>query len=130
MHAKTVLLLLTASALTLTACGGGGSGTADGVDYTSASSIAQALDKGGFACTGWTPNTQVVGAREDGTCDHTADQSVSVTTFESADQMKTINEATSSLASGVYVRGDKWQVNVADADQASQVQKIIGGDVK
>lgn len=127
----TPALIAAASLLTLAACSGAGAaGTASDLDYSSAKAIAAALDEGGFACTGWTANTEVVGAREDGTCDHTSDQVVTVTTFNSADQQKTINEATAALSSGVYVRGDKWQVNVVDGDQAAQVQKIIGGDVK
>ena len=114
--------------LLLAACSSAGSSAAD-VDYTSAKAIAAAIDKGGYACAGWTPNTEVMGAREDGTCDHSG-TSVSVTTFNSAEQMAQINKAFAPMMSGVYVAGDKWQVNLPDKEQATAVQKIIGGDVK
>jgi hypothetical protein len=106
-----------------------GSPVAKGVDYTSAKAIAAALDAGGFACTDWTPNTGVIGAREDGGCTH-GETTISVTIFQSADQMKTINDAFKGLASGVPVRGEAWQVGTGDKEQATAVQKILGGAIQ
>ena len=114
--------------LLLAACSSGGGGSASDVDYTSAKAIAAAIDKGGYTCTGFAAS-EVMGARENGTCDHSG-TSVTVSTYTDADTMAQINKAFAPMMSGVYVAGDKWQVNLPDKEQATAVQKIIGGDVK
>jgi len=101
-----------------------------GVDYTSAAAIATALDAGGFACTGWTPNVGVIGAHEDGYCTHGEDGTVSITTFSDADQMKTTNNTYAAFETGVPVHGDRWQVSARDNAQATAVQEILGGAVQ
>jgi hypothetical protein len=115
--------------MALAGCGGSWGGTAQGVDFTSAASIATALDAGGFECTGWTPNVGVIGAREDGYCTH-GEGTVSVTTFNSTDQMRTTNDTYEAFTTGVPVRGVAWQVSSRDEAQADAVQKILGGDVQ
>lgn len=117
--------------LALTACGGGSSsgGTAKGIDYTSAQSIAVALDKGGFTCTGYTPNKEVLMAREEGTCDHD-DSTVSITIYQSKDQRLKVEKAFEALASGIPVRGDAWAISTDSKADAVQVQKIVGGQVE
>lgn len=116
--------MILAAAVLLTACGGGGSG----VDTSSASAIAKALDAGGFACTGFTANKDVLMARTDGTCDH-GSTTVSITTFNSREQRETVEKAFAALSSGVPVHGDAWSVSVDSASQARQVVRIIGGSV-
>jgi len=113
--------------LALASCGG--NGEAAGVDYTSARAIATALDAGGFECTGWTPNDGVIGAREDGYCTH-SEGTVSVTTFDSAEQMQAMNDAVAAFMSGVPVQGETWQVSSRDEAQAVAVQKILGGSIQ
>ena len=118
--------------LALSGCGGSWaswSGTAKGVDHTSAAAIAAALDAGGFACTGWTPNVGVIGAREDGYCTH-GEGTVSVTTFNSADQLRTTNAAFAAFTTSVPVYGETWQVSAGDEVQATAVQKILGGAIQ
>jgi hypothetical protein len=122
--AGATVLVLTA---VLAGCGGGD--TAEGVDYTSARAIATALDAGGFECTGWTPNVGVVGASEDGWCTH-GEGTVSVATFDSAEQMQAMNDAVAAFASGAPVQGEKWQVSSRDEAQAAAVHAILGGDVQ
>jgi hypothetical protein len=41
-----------------------------------------------------------------------------------------INDAFATLKTGVTVEGDKWQVGVSNQDEAEQVKKILGGDIK
>jgi hypothetical protein len=125
---KRIMVVAGVVTLALAGCSGGGGGTAKDVDYESASAIAKALNTNGFTCSGWTPNTEVVGAREDGSCDHNG-ETVTVTVFQDADQMKKINDAFKDLASGVSVRGKAWQVGVTDKTEAEQVKKILGGDI-
>jgi hypothetical protein len=115
--------------LALAGCGGSWGGTAKGVDHMSAQAIATALDAGGFECTGWTPNVGVEGAREDGYCTH-GEGTVSVTTFNSTDQMRTTNDTYEAFTTGVPVRGVAWQVSARDEAQAAAVHAILGGDVQ
>jgi len=126
--AVTVLL----AAGSLTGCGGGGTK----VDTSSASAIAAAMDKGGFTCTGWKANPAAVGPKESGSCDH-GGTAITVSTFESADQMKRVVDSISKAfgqdpaASGTgAVIGDAWMVTPGDASQGAAIQKIIGGTVK
>ena len=119
-----------AAVAALAGCSSGG-GTATGVDYTSASAIAKAVDAGGFACTAWTPNPQAIMVRESGTCTH-GSTDITVSTYNGANQMQQFDKLLkdSGWASGVIVEGDQWQVNANDKDQATAVQKIVGGTVK
>ena len=125
MSARVRFLALVPLVL-LAACSGGGS--ASGVDYTSAKSIAAAIDKGGYACPTFAAS-QVMGARENGSCDH-GGTTVTVSTYTSADAMQQWDKAFAPMMSGVYVAGDTWQVNLPDKEQATAVQKIVGGEVK
>jgi hypothetical protein len=110
-------------------CGGGdGTGAKGDVDLTSAEAIARALDAGGYECINFERNTEVVGAREDGSCEHGED-SISITTYNSADQKRSIEKAFSALATGVPVGGDKWTVSAPTKSDAEQIQKILGGKV-
>ena len=118
-----------AAVLVLAGCGSEAGPPVPTVDYTSASSLAHALDRGGFACTSYQQNRDVIGAREDGACDHGSTR-VSITTYNSPEQMQQINEAFKAFQSGVPVQGDAWQVSVSDRAEAEQVRKILGGQVK
>jgi len=111
--------------LALAGCGTA-SGTAKGVDYTSVRAIATALDAGGFDCAGWTPNDGVEGAREDGYCTH-GEGTISVSTFDSAEQMQAMNDTVAPFVTGVPVHGETWQVSARDEVQAAAVRKILGG---
>jgi hypothetical protein len=117
-----------ASLLLLAGCGEASVVDAD-VDMRSARAIAAWLDEAGFTCEGFEPNTDVIGAREDGTCSH-GETTVTITTFNSAEQMETITEAFKDLQSGVIVQGDKWQVGVDNREQAEEVMNWIGGEVQ
>ena len=119
--------VIAAAVLTLTSCGNGG--TTEGVDYTSVKAIVAVLNADGFDCTGWVPNVGVIGAREDGYCTH-GEGTVSVTTFNSTDQMRTTNETYEAFTTGVPVRGVAWQVSSRDETQAAAVHKILGGDIQ
>jgi ABC-type glycerol-3-phosphate transport system substrate-binding protein len=118
-------IMILAAAVVLTACGGGGSA----VDTSSAAAIAKALNAGGFTCTGFTPNHEVLMARTDGTCEH-GSTTVSITTFNSRDQQAQVGKAFAAFSSGVPVTGDAWSVSVDSRSQARQVSRIIGGSVQ
>jgi hypothetical protein len=124
MSVKLAVVGVAVVALALAGCGG--NGEAAGVDYASASAIATALDAGGFECTGWTPNDGVEGAREDGYCTH-GEGTVSVSTYNSAEQMQAMNDTIAVFVTGVPVRGKTWQVSSRDEVQAAAVRKILGG---
>ncbi len=129
---RVTAALVTVSVLALAGCGGSDSATRS-VDYTSAASIASALDKGGFDCTVWTPNPAAVGPRESGSCAHGA-TTVTVSTFRSAEQMQSLldsaKKAFGAKASGPSVQGPAWLVTLDDKAQAPAVQKILGGSIR
>lgn len=129
--AALALALIVVIALAFGGSQGNSGGTAKDVDYTSASSIAKAIDAGGFTCTAWTPNPQAIMVRESGSCTH-GSTDITVSTYNDANQMQQFDKLLkdSGLASGVIVEGDQWQVNANDKDQATAVQKIVGGTVK
>jgi hypothetical protein len=126
--------LVAVAILALSGCGGGGDQNKPvEVDYTSAQSIGAALDKGGFACTNWTPNPAAVGPKDSGTCSHGA-TTINVSTFASKDQMKSLldsaRKAFGAKATGPSVQGDAWLVTLDDKTQAPAIQKILGGTIK
>ena len=112
--------------LVLTGCGG----SAGSSGYTSVQQIRDKLDKAGVACTGYTQNKEVLGAREDGDCTTDAGDQLTITIYNTADQRDKIRAAFATLHSGIDVQGGKWVVNVATQDEANAVQKALGGAVK
>jgi len=121
--------VLAGAVLALAGCGGG-------VDFTSATSIAAALNAGGFTCIAWTPESVSTGPKEAGSCDHGDGTTIEVATFASADQLKSalavFGSALTGADSGGYVLGDTWFVTpgLGDKAQATAVQKILGGTVQ
>jgi hypothetical protein len=123
--------LLSATVLVVAGCGSGDGGSTSGVDYTSASSIATALNAGGFSCTAGTPEPAAIGPTQAGSCQHDGAQ-VQVATFASAAMMAkamTALTAVGGLGNG-YVRGDTWIVTPGSAANAPAAQKILGGTVE
>ena len=132
--------MVAVAVIALAGCGGGAaesgatkSGAANGVDYSSAQSIAAALDAGGFGCTGWTPNPAAIGTKESGSCAH-GGTNVTVSTFTSAAKMESLLESAKNAfggkVSGPSVQGPAWLVALDDEAQAPAVQKILGGSIK
>jgi hypothetical protein len=144
MNRRINAAFLSLSVLGVAGCGGGGggNGTAKSVDYTSASSIATALDANGFTCTAWTPEPSAIGPKEAGNCQHDG-TNVEVATYATADQMTADIAANDpgaprlrqgrvgGLCTG-YVQGDTWMVTpgAGDRAQAAAVRKIVGGTIK
>jgi hypothetical protein len=133
-RSKAALVAIALSALA--GCGGAGDKAKSEppkVDYTSAQSIASALDRSGFACTNWTPNPAAIGPRDSGTCAHGA-TTVNVSTFSSKDQMTFLLESArrtfGAKASGPSVQGDTWLVALDDKTQAPEVKRILGGTIR
>jgi hypothetical protein len=136
--------LLSLCVLGVAGCGGAGegNGTAKGVDFTSARSIATALDAHGFTCTEWTQEPSAIGPKEAGNCQHDGTD-VEVATYATADQMATVIASNAPGAprlrqgrvgglSSKYVQGDTWMVSpgAGDRAQAAAVQRILGGTIK
>jgi hypothetical protein len=117
-----------ASVLLAAGCSSGG-GSAQGVDYRSAASIAAALDKGGVACQNYTQDTNVIMVREQGSCTH-GSVTLNLTTYQDANQQAQVAKAFGSLVSGVVLSGDAWGVNLPDQATADQAQKVLGGSIK
>lgn len=95
------------------------------------SSLAAALNAGGFACTAYAPNPDLQLGREGGTCSH-AVKKIALTTYATPDQQATAKKIidASGLASGWSVSGDRWFVSgIGDRAGADLAARILGGAV-
>ena len=112
------------AAVALTACGGGG-----GSSYDSVSAIRDKLAAADLECSGYKQNKEVMGAKEDGSCEIDGD-TATITIYNSADQREQIREAFSAFASGFNIDGDRWSVNVPTKSMADEIADALGGEVQ
>lgn len=107
----------------LAGCGGGGA------DYDSVDAIRDKLAAADLECSDYEQNKEVMGAREDGSCEIDGDQAT-ITIYNDSDQRAQIREAFSAFASGFNVDGDAWTVNVPTKDMADKVAEALDGEVQ
>ncbi len=117
-----------AAAFVLLAGCGGGQPAAPRVDYTSAAAIAQALDRGGFACTDVQPQ-EIIGARNAVDCRHNG-QVVRVQVFGSAQARDQLLGAFGGYDGTDAVGEQGWWIGTDSRPDAEQVARILGGKVQ
>jgi hypothetical protein len=111
------------AAVLLVACGhSSGSGGSSG-----APTVAGLTSK--LGCTHVEQNTEVIGVREEASCDLGADR-LTIDTYVSNEQRDVIEKTLGQLAGGVTVVGDRWTVLAPTQASAEAVGAKIGGEIK
>ena len=98
------------------------------MDYSSAASIAQALDRGGFACTNAQPR-EIIGAKSALDCRH-GEQVVSVQVFGNTQARDQLIAALGGYTGSGVVGEQGWWVGTDSRADAERIARILGGKVQ
>ena len=116
-------LIPVAALLLATGCGQSDKVPADGDGPPSLSSLTDTI-----GCTNVTPDTELVGVREAGSCD-LGGATLYVYTYGTDKQRADMAEV-SRLGGGVWVVGDAWEVQAPSQGAAEKVASATGGEVE
>lgn len=121
------VLLLLAATLGV-GCGGGNSRSGDG-GYSTAASIASALNTKGVGCNDFTIDSSgELFTREQGSCTAHGER-VTIRTFATANAQANWTKAAAQFG-GVHVVGDRWAVSPDTQATAEQIKTAIGGTIR
>ncbi len=111
--------------LLLAGCGG----ATNSYDLNTMQGIRDALAAKQLPCEGYQQRTEVLFAKEDGSCTIHGEK-VNITLYQSVEQRNGVNEAFKSLRSGYHVDGQQpWTIGTNSSDLANKVAAALGGKV-